>query len=180
MDDTLFRVVIAVIALVPLLVGAALLVAAARSRAALRAMANGQPLAGVVVDNQQHSWQDGRLTFSPAVRFRDAGGVDRLVVTRDSSSHSWVPGTSVEVLVDDSRPDLVVLAGSRAASTRRFGSAVGLVAALFFVAFGVGVWTVFGSLVTGGSWWAGPLGHPAPASSDLPFGSTDPSGSTGP
>ena len=170
MDDTVFRVVAGVIAVFAVAVGLGLLVAVTRSRSVTRAASRGRRYPAVVVDNQQHSWQDGRLSFSPVVRFRDAGGTERTLAATDSSSDSWIAGTELEVLVGEERPDVVLLAGDRAAAGRGFGSGFGIVVALVFLAMGVGVWVFFGAQVAGGPWWAGPFGHPPDTgTTDFPF-----------
>lgn len=160
MDDQLpFQLVLTLFTVVGVGVGVALLVGLASSARRTRAASSWAKVAAVVVDNQTHSYTDQRLSFSPVVRYRDAGGTERTAAAQDTSSSSWVLGTDVEVLVDPNQIGTVLLAGPRAGRERRFGARFATVVALFFVAFGVLAWVGFGSTVADGPWWAGPFGH---------------------
>ena len=171
MDTTLFRVITTVIAVFGVGVGIALLAGLGRAASRSRAATGLAPTRAVVVENQTHAWGEGRLSFSPVVRYRDPTGAERTAAARDTSPSSWVTGTDLDVLVDPDQPGQVMLAGGRARNARRFGAGFSGLVGVVFIAVGIGAWIGLGQAVAGGAWWAGPFGNPTDGvEQQVPFG----------
>ncbi|WP_412746644.1 DUF3592 domain-containing protein [Krasilnikovia sp. MM14-A1004] len=98
---------------IPALAGCVMITAGVRGILRNRRIADiGYDADAVVVDNQQRSAGDGRISFRPVVTYRTRSGQEIKAVIDDAvSNRSYLTDTRLQVRYDPDQPDQPVTAG---------------------------------------------------------------------
>lgn len=130
--------VTAFVVLIPTAMGVGIITAAVRRRRQARYLAKaGRRTTAVVVENQQRSQSEGRITFTPVVRFVTVTGQEIRAKIDDLAGYeSHVTGTEYEIVYDPDRPQTAMV------PTSGTGSMVGAII-FALVCFGFAVAALF-------------------------------------